>query len=57
MGTFEVGLMHFCIMIWLQAFSGQEVESNSLKRECWLAGAKELAVIKRQKSGGCGACL
>ena len=32
MGTFEVGLKAFCIMLWLQAYEGQGVEYGGLNR-------------------------
>ena len=32
MGTLEVGLNAFCIMLWLQAYGGQGVECGSLNR-------------------------
>ena len=32
MGTFEVGLNAFCIILWLQAYGGQGVECGGLNR-------------------------
>ena len=32
MGTFEVGLNAFCIMLWLQAYGNQGVECDGLNR-------------------------